>query len=81
MENKEQLLEKIEKALDSVRPHLAVDGGDIELVDITDNMDVHVKWLGNCSGCSMTEMTMKAGIETAIKVVLPEVKSIVAINE
>lgn len=81
MKNKEQLLKKVDKALDTVRPHLAVDGGNIELIDITESMDVHVKWLGNCSGCSMTAMTMKAGIETAIKGVLPEINNVVAINE
>lgn len=81
MENKEQLLVDIDKALDTVRPHLAVDGGDIELVDVTDDMEVHVKWLGNCNGCSMTAMTMKAGIETAIKAVLPQIKGVIALND
>ncbi len=81
MKNNKKLFKDVDKALDAVRPHLAVDGGDIELIEISDEFDVIVKWLGNCNGCSMTAMTMKAGIETAIKGVMPNVKSVVAINE
>ena len=73
-------ISKIEKALDTIRPHLEIDGGNIELVDINEDMEVSVRWLGNCEFCSMSAMTMKAGVEQAIKSIVPEVRSIVAIN-
>lgn len=71
---------KIEEALDSVRPFLKMDGGDVELVGISDENVVTIKLLGACSGCSMSHMTMKAGIEEAIRKILPEVRSVVAVN-
>jgi Fe-S cluster biogenesis protein NfuA len=75
-----QLLDRINAALDEVRPHLAVDGGNIEVVEITEDMSVLIKWLGNCEFCSMSAMTMRAGIEQAIKSRVPEIKSVKAIN-
>lgn len=72
--------EKINRALDDIRPHLAVDEGNIEIVDITPEMDVKIKWLGNCEFCSMSAMTMRAGVEQAIKSKVPEVSSIIAVN-
>jgi len=77
MTEKEQ---KIEEALNSVRPFLKMDGGNVELVNIDDDNVVTLKLLGACSGCSMSHMTMKAGIEEAIKKILPEVKSVVALD-
>jgi Fe-S cluster biogenesis protein NfuA len=71
---------KIEEALNSVRPFLKMDGGNVELVNIDSDNVVTLKLLGACSGCSMSHMTMKAGIEEAIKKVLPEVKSVVALD-
>ena len=65
----------------SSRPHLAVDGGNIELVEVTDDLTVKIRWLGNCAFCSMSEMTMKAGVEQAIKSRLPEIKNVIAVNE
>ena len=61
-------------------PHLAVDGGNIELVEITDALIVRIKWIGNCEHCSMSTMTMKAGVEQAIKSRLPEIQGVEAIN-
>lgn len=78
-ENK-ALLEKVESALDTIRPHLATDGGDVEIVEITNDMVVKVKWLGNCENCFMSAMTMKAGIEQAIKGKVPEIVGVEAIN-
>lgn len=77
---KEILLEKIDRALDDLRPHLAVDGGNIEVLDVTDDLEVKIKWMGNCEFCSMSTMTMKAGVEQAIKSKLPQVKSVEATN-
>ncbi len=71
---------KVEEALDEVRPHLAVDKGNVELVDITEDLVVKVKWLGTCVNCNMSEMTMRAGIEEAIKRRLPEISGVTAIN-
>lgn len=78
--NKVELKQQVENALDSVRPHLRADGGDVEVIDITDDLTVYVKWLGNCEWCSMSAMTMKAGIERSIISKVPEVKAIVAVN-
>ena len=77
---KSETLRIIDEALNSIRPHLKVDGGDVEVVDITDDQIVHVKWLGNCSSCNMSQFTMKAGIEQTIRAVMPSIKGVVAIN-
>ncbi|MBK8387886.1 MAG: NifU family protein [Saprospiraceae bacterium] len=77
---KDLLFEKVNKALDDIRPHLAVDEGNIEIVDITQDMHVKVKWLGNCEFCSMSAMTMRAGVEQAIRSRVPEIVSIEAVN-
>lgn len=79
-EDKIKLRSTIEEALDEVRPHLAVDKGDVALVDITDQLLVKVKWLGTCENCTMSEMTMRAGVEEAIRRRVPEVSGVVAIN-
>lgn len=78
MEN--ELLKRVESALDEVRPHLQVDGGDIKVVKITDDHILKLKWIGNCQTCSMSHMTMKAGIEEVIKRYVPEIKSIEAVS-
>ena len=74
------LITKLDEALESIRPHLKVDGGDIEVVDVTEDMLVKVKWLGNCMNCSMSAMTMKAGVEQTLKSIVPEIKAVEAIN-
>ena len=65
---KSDLFQRVETALDTVRPHLRADGGDVELVDITDNFIAQIKWHGACKTCHMTQMTMKAGLEANRKV-------------
>jgi Fe-S cluster biogenesis protein NfuA len=75
-----EMFQKVNIALDEIRPHLEVDGGNIELIEVTDDLIVRIKWLGNCEHCSMSAMTMKAGVEQAIKSRLPEIKSVEAIN-
>ena len=79
-QNKSELLQKIDLALDEVRPHLKVDGGDVELVDVTEDMTVKIKWVGNCELCSMSEMTLKAGITETLKGKIPEIQQVEAIN-
>ena len=80
IEDKSQLLERVNEALNDIRPFLEVDGGNIEVVDVTEDNIVKVKWLGMCENCSMSAMTMKAGIEQAIKNKLPEINGVIAIN-
>lgn len=68
--------EKVQEALDSIRPFLQADGGDVELVDIRDDGTVLVRLVGACGGCPMSMMTLKAGIEQRVKEQVPEVKSV-----
>jgi Fe-S cluster biogenesis protein NfuA len=72
-------LEKIEIALQSIRPFLQRDGGDVELVEVTKDNVVRVRLLGACESCSMSTMTLRAGIEEAVKNAIPEVKSVEAV--
>ena len=76
----ETLKDRIEEALNTIRPFLHADGGDVELVEVTDELEVRLKLLGNCDGCEMSKMTMKAGIEIGLKNAIPEIRSVVAIN-
>ncbi len=78
-ENSDLIL-SIEKVLDDIRPHLEVDGGNIEVVELTQDGILKIKWLGNCESCSMSLFTMKAGIEHAIIGKVPSVTAIVAVN-
>jgi Fe-S cluster biogenesis protein NfuA len=74
------IFKRVDMALDEIRPHLQVDGGDIEVVEITENLIVKVRWMGNCESCNMSLMTMRAGVEQAIKNKVPEITGVVAIN-
>ncbi|MEO6039351.1 MAG: NifU family protein [Saprospiraceae bacterium] len=80
MTDKQQLLARIEEALSTVRPHLRVDGGDVHLVELTDDMHVKIRWTGMCESCSMSAMTLRAGIQEAIRSKVPEVIGVEAIN-
>lgn len=77
---KEELLQRIEDALSSVRPHLHVDGGDVEVVELTDDMHVKIRWMGMCEGCAMSSMTLRAGISEAIRGKIPEIIGVEAVN-
>jgi len=70
--------EKVIAALEQIRPQLVADGGGIELVDVTDDGTVKVKLTGACSGCPMSQMTLKMGVEQFLKERIPEVKEVVA---
>jgi Fe-S cluster biogenesis protein NfuA len=80
MNTNHALFQKVDAALNEVRPHLILDGGNIELVEVTEDLKVIVKWQGNCEFCSMSTMTMKAGVELAIKAKVPEITAVEAIN-
>jgi Fe-S cluster biogenesis protein NfuA len=70
--------DKVEAALAKVRPMLLADGGDVQLIDVTGGV-VKVKLMGACGGCPMATMTLKGGIERALKEEVPEVKEVVAV--
>jgi Fe-S cluster biogenesis protein NfuA len=71
--------EKVQEALELVRPALQADGGDVELVDVTDDGVVSVKLKGACGSCPMSTMTLKMGIERTLKDKVPGVKSVVQV--
>jgi Fe-S cluster biogenesis protein NfuA len=78
--NKQEISKVVEETLTQLRPFLEADGGDMELIDITDDGIVKVKLLGACSSCSMSSMTLKAGVEEAVKKAVPQIKGIEAVN-
>jgi Fe-S cluster biogenesis protein NfuA len=71
--------EKVEKALEKIRPMLQADGGNVELVEVTSDGIVKLKLQGSCGCCPMSQMTLKNGIEKIIKQEVPEVKEVIAI--
>jgi Fe-S cluster biogenesis protein NfuA len=75
----EEITRRINKAIDEVRPYLRTDGGDVELIEITPDMTVKVKLKGACDGCPFSEMTLRAGIEQAIRNKVPELKELIAV--
>ena len=79
-EEKEVLLKKVDTALEDLRPHLAVDGGNIEVVEITDEKVAMIKWLGNCESCSMSAMTLRAGVEETLRSKVPEIIGVKPVN-
>lgn len=68
--------EKVQQALDQIRPALQADGGDVQLIDVRDDGVVTVKLQGACHGCPMAQMTLKNGIEKHLKKMVPEVQSV-----
>ena len=75
-----QLESRVSEALNKIRPYLEADGGDISLVEITSDNVVKVELHGNCVGCSMSMMTMKAGVEQSVKSAVPEISKVEAVN-
>lgn len=78
--NKEALTVKVNEALEQLRPYLNEDGGDMELINITDEGVAQVRLLGACSDCSMSVMTLKAGLEAKVKEIAPEIVAVEAVN-
>lgn len=74
------LTERVEQALETIRPYLIADGGDVAVEEITSDNVVKLKLLGNCGSCKMSFMTMKAGIEQAIMKSVPEITAVEAVN-
>jgi Fe-S cluster biogenesis protein NfuA len=81
LNNKENysMKENVQKVLDLIRPALQADGGDVELVDVTDDGIVSVKLTGACGSCPMSTMTLKMGIERTLRDKVPEVKEVVQV--
>lgn len=76
----ETIRTRVEKALEKIRPYLVADGGDIEIVEITDEMVVKVELKGACYGCPFSMQTLKAGVEMAVMNEVPEIKQVVDVN-
>ncbi len=75
-----ELILKVEEALNQIRPYLEADGGNVSVIDITDDMTLRLQFKGACSSCSMSAMTLRAGIEQTVLKMVPEIKSVVAIS-
>jgi len=71
--------ERVEEALNSIRPMLQADGGDVELVEVTEDNIVKVKLKGACGSCPMSTYTLKLGIEQRLKEIIPEIKEVVSV--
>ncbi|MEZ5053158.1 MAG: NifU family protein [Chitinophagales bacterium] len=78
-DNKQDLFNRVEDTLNNIRPFLQSDGGDIELLEITENGIAKVKLMGNCDGCKMSSSTMKAGVEATVKNFVPEIQAVEAV--
>lgn len=75
-----ELIQRVETALDTIRPYLEADGGNVSIEEITPEGVVKLKLLGSCGSCPMSIMTLKAGIEEAIKKAVPEIAGVEAVN-
>jgi Fe-S cluster biogenesis protein NfuA len=74
-----KMKEKVEDAIKHIRPSLQADGGDVELLEVTAEGIVKVRLMGACSGCMMSQVTLKSGIENYLKQQIPEIKEVVAV--
>ncbi len=74
------IIDRVEKALDDIRPYLETDGGNVKVLGVDDDMVVKLELLGACGSCPMSVMTMKAGIEETIKRQVPEISDVQAVN-
>ena len=79
-EEKSELYKEVETALNEIRPYLQADGGDIELLDVSDDYIVTVRLQGSCYGCPMSLQTLKGGVEVAIKRAVPQIIEVVAVG-
>lgn len=77
---KEELIQRIERALDNIRPYLIADGGNVRVIELSREMVVRLEFVGNCGNCPMSSMTFKAGVEEAVRKSVPEVKGVEVIN-
>jgi Fe-S cluster biogenesis protein NfuA len=80
MEETAELKNRIEAALDDIRPYLEADGGNVRVLDFTNEHVLKLEFVGNCGNCPMSTMTFKAGVEEAIRRSVPEIKRIEVVN-
>lgn len=78
-ESRQELEKKVQNVIQQIRPHLQADGGDIRFVNITEDNVVNVELQGACGSCPHSAMTLKNGVETAVKKAIPEIKSVESI--
>tara|TARA_B100000427_G_scaffold306749_1_gene293721 strand:- start:374 stop:622 length:249 start_codon:yes stop_codon:yes gene_type:complete len=78
--SEKSLIDRVESAIDEIRPYLIADGGDIKVISVDNRNIVNLELLGSCETCPMSPMTLKAGVEEAIKKHVPEINGINAIN-
>jgi Fe-S cluster biogenesis protein NfuA len=78
MEELKSIKDRVQKALERVRPYLQSDGGDIDLIEVSEDMTVKVKLKGACHGCPFSMQTLKAGVEQAIMKEVPEIKRVIS---
>ena len=71
---------RVEEALDTIRPYLEADGGNVEIVEITADQTLRIELKGACKTCNMSHMTMRSGIEETIRRAVPEIKNIISVN-
>jgi len=76
----DDLISRIEASLDGIRPYLEADGGNIKVLEVTEDKTLRLEFVGNCGSCPMSTMTFKAGVEEAVKRLVPEIKNIEVIN-
>lgn len=76
----DDMYRKVEEALNTIRPYLEADGGNVEVLEITDENVLKLELTGACKTCSMSHMTLKAGIEETIRKAVPEIKEILSIQ-
>ncbi len=81
IKDKNELINTVEQAIEQLRPFLIADGGNIELIDITEDNIVQVKFIGACQSCSMSAMTLKGGVEETIRKAAPQIVSVVEVKE
>jgi Fe-S cluster biogenesis protein NfuA len=76
----EELLKRVEDSLDTIRPYLVADGGNVRIQQVTEDNVLQLEFLGACGSCPMSTMTFKAGVEEAVKKAVPEIKSVQVVN-
>jgi Fe-S cluster biogenesis protein NfuA len=76
----EELVTKVKNVIDQIRPYLQADGGDVEYVNMTEDNVVNIRLMGMCGSCPHSQMTLKNGIEAAVRRVLPEIKSVESVD-
>jgi Fe-S cluster biogenesis protein NfuA len=80
MQNKEEIIRKINLTLEQIRPYLQADGGDVILSEVTDDLTVRVRLTGACHGCPFSMQTLRAGVEQALRHSVPEIKEVQSVQ-